>query len=132
MIKKVMQFINPPNQKAYYEQVWNLVRKIPPGKVASYGQIALMLPVPNGVEFETYKALGPRWVGGAMAACPDDVPWQRVINSQGKISERPGAERQRQLLEEEGVVFIKDKVDFKKYGWRGLGEEDEPKQESLF
>jgi methylated-DNA-protein-cysteine methyltransferase-like protein len=132
MIKKVMQFINPPNQKAYYEQVWNLVRKIPPGKVASYGQIALMLPVPNGVEFETYKTLGPRWVGGAMAACPDDVPWQRVINSQGKISERPGAERQRQLLEEEGVVFIKDKVDFKKYGWRGLGEEDEPKQESLF
>jgi methylated-DNA-protein-cysteine methyltransferase-like protein len=132
MIKKVMQFINPPNQKAYYEQVWNLVRKIPSGKVASYGQIALMLPVPNGVEFETYKTLGPRWVGGAMAACPDDVPWQRVINSQGKISERPGAERQRQLLEEEGVVFIKDKVDFKKYGWRGLGEEDEPKQESLF
>jgi alkylated DNA nucleotide flippase Atl1 len=55
-----------------------------------------------------------------------------VINSQGKISARSGAERQRMLLEEEGVVFVKDKVDFKKYGWRGPGEEDEPRQESLF
>jgi len=67
-----------------------------------------------------------------MANCPDDVPWQRVINSQGRISERAGAERQRLLLEEEGVVFVKDKVDLKKYGWRGLGEMDEPRQESLF
>jgi methylated-DNA-protein-cysteine methyltransferase-like protein len=128
-----MRYSTPPNQQAYYEQVWDLVRQIPRGKVASYGQIASMLPPPNGVEFEAYKAFGPRWVGGAMAGCPDDVPWQRVINSQGKISERPGAERQRQLLEEEeGVVFVKDKVDLKKYGWKGLDEADEPKQESLF
>lgn len=125
-----MRYSSPPNQQAYYEQVWNLVRQIPSGKVASYGQIALMLPPPNGVEFEAYKAFGPRWVGGAMAACPDDVPWQRVINSQGKISDRPGSERQRQLLEEEGMVFVKDKVDLKKYGWRGPG--DEVRQESLF
>ncbi len=127
-----MRYTSPPNQQAYYEQVWDLVRQIPRGKVAAYGQIALMLPPPNGVDFESYKAFGPRWVGGAMANCPDDVPWQRVINSQGKISERAGAERQRQLLEEEGVVFVKDKVDWKKYGWRGLDEADEPKQENLF
>ena len=127
-----MQFSSPPNQQAYYEQVWALVRQIPAGKVAAYGQIALMLPPPNGVEFEAYKAFGPRWVGGAMANCPDDVPWQRVINSQGKISERPGAERQRQLLEAEGIIFVKDKVDMKKYGWHGLDESDEPKQVSLF
>jgi methylated-DNA-protein-cysteine methyltransferase-like protein len=127
-----MRYSSPPNQQAYYEQVWNLVRQIPPGKVASYGQIAMMIPPPAGVEFESYKAFSPRWVGGAMAACPDGVPWQRVINSQGKISERPGAERQRELLEEEGVEFIKDKVDFKKYGWKCPGEEDEPKQETLF
>lgn len=127
-----MSFSSPPNQQAYYEQVWNLVRQIPREKVAAYGQIALMLPPPNGVEFEAYKAFGPRWVGGAMANCPDDVPWQRVINSQGKISERPGAERQRQLLEEEGIVFVKDKVDMKKYGWKGTDEADEPRQESLF
>jgi methylated-DNA-protein-cysteine methyltransferase related protein len=125
-----MRYTSPPNQQVYYEQVWNLVRQIPRGKVVSYGQIALMLPPPNGVEFEAYKAFGPRWVGGAMAACPDDVPWQRVINSQGKISDRPGAERQRQLLEEEGVLFMKDKVDFRKYGWSGPG--DNVRQESLF
>ena len=126
-----MRYSSPPNQQAYYEQVWNLVRQIPPGKVASYGQIAMMIPPPDGVEFESYKAFSPRWVGGAMAACPDGVPWQRVINSQGKISERPGAERQRELLEEEGVEFNKDKVDFKKYGWKGPGEEDEPRQPTL-
>jgi len=127
-----MRYTTPPNQQAYYEQVWELVRQIPRGKVAPYGQIALMLPPPNGVEIEAYKAFGPRWVGGAMAACPDDVPWQRVINSQGKISERSGAERQRLLLEEEGIVFVKDKIDLKKYGWKGLDEADEPKQATLF
>jgi methylated-DNA-protein-cysteine methyltransferase related protein len=129
-----MQYTSPPNQQAYYEQVWNLVRQIPPGKVAAYGQIALMIPPPVGVDFDAYKAFSPRWVGGAMAACPDDVPWQRVINSQGKISPRPGgAEKQRQLLEQEGVEFdAKDRVDFKKYGWNGPGDEAEPRQETLF
>ena len=127
-----MQFTSPPNQQAYYEKVWSLVRQVPRGKVATYGQIALMLPLPEGVDPESYRAFGPRWVGGAMAACPGDVPWQRVINSQGKISERPGAQRQRELLEAEGVEFIKDKVDLKKYGWHGPDEADEPKQEKLF
>ena len=127
-----MQFTTPPNQQGYYELVWELVRQIPRGRVASYGQIALMLPPPDGVDFEAYKAFGPRWVGGAMAACPDGVPWQRVINSQGKISERPGAARQRQLLEEEGIEFVKDRVDMKKYGWKGSQEDEEPKQASLF
>ena len=131
-----MRYTTPPNQQAYYEQVWQLVRQIPPGKVAAYGQIALMIPPPMGVEFEAYKAFGPRWVGGAMAACPDDVPWQRVINSQGKISPRPGgADKQRQLLEEEGVEFdAKDRVDLKKYGWKGVKDEDnvEPSQPNLF
>ena len=131
-----MRYTSPPNQQAYYEQVWQLVRQIPSGKVASYGQIALMIPPPMDVDFDSYKAFSPRWVGGAMAACPDDVPWQRVINSQGKISPRPGgAEKQRQLLEQEGVEFdAKDRVDLKKYGWKGPNEEDqvEPQQPNLF
>ena len=126
-----MQFTSPPNLQQFNERVWQLVRQVPRGKVATYGQIALMLPAPNGVGLETYKAYGPRWVGGAMAACPEDVPWQRVINSQGKISERPGAEKQRQLLEEEGIEFIKDKVDLKKFGWHGLDEADELRQLKL-
>lgn len=127
-----MRCSSPPNQQAYYEQVWNLVRQIPRGKVATYGQIALMISPPMGVDFESYKAFSPRWVGGAMAACPEDVPWQRVINSQGKISARPGAERQRILLEEEGVIFAKDKADLKKYGWKGLQETEDPHQDTLF
>lgn len=126
------QFTSPPNPQAYYAQVWDLVRRIPRGRVATYGQIALMLPPPEGVEFETYKSFGARWVGGAMAACPDDVPWQRVINTQGKISERPGAEKQRMLLEEEGIEFAKDRIDLKKYGWQGLDQRDRPRQTNLF
>ena len=127
-------FSSPPNPQAYYAQVWDLVRQIPYGRVATYGQIAKMLPPPVGVEIEAYTAFAPRWVGGAMAACPDDVPWQRVINSQGKISPRPGgAERQRLLLQDEGVQFdAKDRVDLKKYGWTGSNDGPEPKQTTLF
>jgi alkylated DNA nucleotide flippase Atl1 len=44
------------------------------------------------IEPKDYAALGSRWAGNAMAACPDDVPWQPVINSQGKISKRSGAQ----------------------------------------
>jgi methylated-DNA-protein-cysteine methyltransferase-like protein len=121
-----------PDPQAYYEEVWNLVRQVPDGMVATYGQIAQLLPAPLGVDPEEYKAFGARWVGSAMAACPDDVPWQRVINSQGQISERSGARRQRLLLEDEGVVFVKDKVDLKAYQWRGPGEEDWPRQARLF
>jgi len=126
-------FSSPPNQQMYYEEVWMIVRQIPRGKVASYGQIAKMIPPPNGVDIEAYTAFAPRWVGGAMANCPDDVPWQRVINSQGKISERAGAEKQRQLLEQEGVEFdAKDRVDLKKYGWSGSNDDVQPIQSKLF
>jgi methylated-DNA-protein-cysteine methyltransferase related protein len=127
-----MNNTSPPNQQAYREQVWELARQIPPGTVATYGQIAQIIPLPMGVDPETYKAFGPRWVGGAMAACPNDVPWQRVINSQGKISKRPGAEKQRQLLEDEGILFVKDKIDLKMYQWHGPGEEETPRQARLF
>ena len=126
-------FSSPPNPQAFYEEVWNVVRQIPFGKVATYGQIAKMIPAPNGVEIESYTAFAPRWVGGAMANCPDDVPWQRVINSQGKISERAGAERQRQLLEQESVEFdAKDRVNLKKYGWDGSNDDAQPTQSKLF
>jgi methylated-DNA-protein-cysteine methyltransferase-like protein len=50
-----------------------------------------------------------------MMACPHNVPWQRVINSQGKISDRRGAKRQRHLLEEEGIPFVKAKIDLNVY-----------------
>ncbi len=116
------RFLSPPNPQEFYERVWQAVRQIPRGQVATYGQIAWRLPPPPGVGHEAYRALGPRWVGAAMAACPEDVPWQRVVNAQGKISARPGAERQRHLLEQEGVEFIHDRIDLRKYGWRGAAE----------
>jgi methylated-DNA-protein-cysteine methyltransferase-like protein len=126
-------FSSPPNPQAFNQQVWEIARRIPRGKVATYGQIAKMIPPPLGVEIEAYAAFAPRWVGGAMAACPDDVPWQRVINSQGKVSERAGAQKQRQLLEAEGILFdAKDRVDLKKYGWSGKNESDESQQGQLF
>jgi methylated-DNA-protein-cysteine methyltransferase-like protein len=127
-----LKISSPAESQAYYEQAWYLVRQIPYGKVATYGQIAQMIPLPAGVDPQAYKAFGSRWVGSAMAACPDSVPWQRVINAQGKISQRPGADKQRQLLEAEGVQFVKDKVALKAYQWQGPGHEDEPRQARLF
>ena len=128
-----MRFTSPPNQAAYYEQVWELVRQIPEGKVTTYGDIAKMLPPPQGVEFEAYRAFGPRWVGGAMANCPDDVPWQRVINAKGEISQRPGAQRQKELLLKEGVIFNeKGRIDLKEFGWGGKSQSDEVRQGRLF
>jgi len=117
------RFVSIPNQAFFYSRVWDIVRLIPQGKVATYGQIASLVMAPFGVSADNYRAFGARWVGGAMASCPDDVPWQRVINSQGKISLREGAERQRQLLEEEGVQFDdRDRVDLRRFGWNGPGE----------
>ena len=58
---------SPPNQQAFYEQVWSLVRQAPRGKVVTYGQIAQLLPPPAEVEFQTYTALSPRWVGSAQS-----------------------------------------------------------------
>jgi methylated-DNA-protein-cysteine methyltransferase related protein len=127
-----MKFTSPPNRQEFNERVWELARKIPRGKVATYGQLALMLTPPAGMDPAGYHAFGARWVGGAMAGCPDDVPWQRVINSQGRISPRPGAAKQRQLLEDEGVTFVKDRVDLKKYGWQGTSGKSQPGQKALF
>ena len=72
------------------------------------------------------------WVGDAMAASPDDVPWHRVINSQGKISERPGSQTQRHRLEQEGIIFVNDKVNLKTYQWQSAGTEETPQQGTLF
>ena len=55
-------FSSSPNQQAYYEHVWAIARIIPRGKVATYGQIAKMIPPPNGVAIEVYAAFAPRWV----------------------------------------------------------------------
>lgn len=114
------KFTSPPNRLHFYQQVWDLVRQVPPGRVVTYGQIATILGAPPGMHIKDYLAFGARWVGGAMADCPTGVPWQRVINAQGKISLRQNADEQRQLLEAEGVIFDeRERVDLKVFGWDG-------------
>ena len=98
-----------------YDRIYALVRHIPPGRVASYGQIAGYLP-----------GVTARMVGYAMAALSDanGVPWHRVINSRGEISPRPGSgpAEQRRLLDEEGVAFDRHgRVDFSAVRWQGPG-----------
>ena len=97
-----------------YQRIYKLVKQIPAGQVATYGQIAKMV-----------GHCGPRQVGYAMSHTPkgEKIPWQRVINSQGRVSVRKqGAEdpRQIKLLKQEGVIFDKSgKVDFAEYAWFG-------------
>ena len=116
------------NQLDYNIQVWEIVKRIPSGLVCTYGRIAAMIPPQN----EMNPAFGARWVGGAMAQCPNDVPWWRVINSQGKISARPTAPRQRELLEDEGVVFNeREKIDLKVFLWEDGQESSSPEPKKL-
>lgn len=97
-----------------YERIYAVVRQIPPGKVATYGQVARLV-----------GGCSAQMVGFALAALDfdTDAPWQRVINRQGKISLRvggTGSALQRQLLEAEGVRFDQQgQVDFNEVGWSG-------------
>ncbi len=97
----------------FYEAVYRLVRDIPRGRVMTYGQIATILGCPRAA----------RAVGYAMRASGrrNDVPWQRVINSRGRISARNDVARpllQKLLLEGEGVEFDEDeRIDLERYRW---------------
>lgn len=118
----VRRFVSPPDPRAFNARVWEIVRQIPEGKVSTYGQVAELVGPPPSVSLEDYRPWGARWVGGAMAASPEGVPWQRVINAQGKISLRKGGghERQRELLEAEGIEFDdKERIDLQRFGWDG-------------
>lgn len=120
--------MNPANDKNYRESVYELVRAIPRGRVMTYGQIAAILG-------EGYT---PRTVGYVMhAADSEGVPWQRVINSQGKCSTGRltiPVNLQQEMLEQEGVVFnARGKCDLAKFGWLPEGAADEREiQTSLF
>ena len=106
----------------FYEQVYAVVRQVPRGKVTSYGRIAAMLGRPHAA----------RAVGYALNALRDkkddpayqDIPWQRVVNSQGRISivnREYNVNVQAKLLREEDVVVSDDlKIDLDIYLWEGL------------
>ena len=97
----------------FFGRVYSIVRRIPRGRVTTYGAIARALGVPRGA----------RTVGWALSACPDAVPWHRVVNAQGKISWRPsgGYVLQRRLLRREGVRFSRaGRIDFEEFGWKRI------------
>ncbi|MGQ9835905.1 MAG: MGMT family protein [Thermoanaerobaculaceae bacterium] len=106
------------SEASAFAMVYDLVRGIPPGKVMTYGQISGLLG----------HLLSPAAVGWALHVCPEDVPWHRVVNAQGRCStERlpdfpPGL--QRRLLEAEGIRFTEDgRLDLQKYRSWGLERE---------
>ena len=99
-----------------YAAVYAVVKKIPRGKVATYGQIALLAGMPRAA----------RQVGLALRIAPGSIkiPWHRVINAQGQISMRQhdwqsgGDDYQRALLENEGIEFnAAGKINLKKFRW---------------
>jgi methylated-DNA-protein-cysteine methyltransferase-like protein len=94
-----------------FQRVWRLVKRIPRGRVATYGLLSQMIE----------RRLTPVGVGWALRAAPEGaLPWHRVVNAQGGIStdpEHPGL--QRRLLEAEGVRFRRDgTIDLNAHGWR--------------
>ncbi|MBM6774158.1 MGMT family protein [Olsenella profusa] len=100
--------------QGFFERVYDVVRQIPAGRVASYGQVARMLGEPR-------KA---RFVGFAMHASPGmagGVPCHRVVFADGRLAPGfafGGPGEQRRMLEAEGVGFLPDgRVDLERYGW---------------
>ena len=92
--------------------MYRFVRRVPRGFVVTYGQVAALVGAPRSA----------RAVGGAMRHCPDDVPWHRVVNAQGRISRRrreAGMLTQRIRLEQEGVALRRGRVRLERYRWDG-------------
>lgn len=98
------------------QRVWAVVRRIPRGWVATYKQVAEHAAIAGPT--------GARQVGYALAALTPEskIPWQRVVNSQGRVSVRgphDDSTRQRELLALEGVqIGLDGRIDLARYGWR--------------
>lgn len=101
--------------ESYFGKVYDIVAKIPPGKVATYGQIAALTGNPRGA----------RTVGWAMQSAPENLnlPCHRVVNRLGEMAPAyvfGGAENQRAMLEMEGITFKEDgRIDMSKHLWKG-------------
>jgi len=110
--KRVEQKRRVPKSASAWQIVYEAVRGIPPGRVATYGQISRLLG----------ERLSACAVGWALHACPEDVPWQRIVNAAGRCSTEglpgipPGL--QKALLNSEGVTFRPDgSIDLAVFGW---------------
>ena len=94
------------------EQIWQIIAAVPRGKVVTYGQVARLAGYPRHA----------RYVGTTLKNLPHGtrLPWYRVLNAQGRLSFPQGSEaywRQRRLLEDEGVVFIGERISLREFGW---------------
>ncbi len=103
-----------PGQRTLYVRIYEIVARIPRGRVATYGQVARLAGAPGHA----------RQVGYALHARPEGsaIPWQRVINRKGQVSvrSRPGAaDLQRAMLEAEGIPFDEgEAIALEKYQWQ--------------
>ena len=98
----------------WHQSVWKVVSEIPSGHVLTYGEVARLSGMPRAA----------RRVSQALRRAPRNMalPWHRVINAQGKISfaeDSSGWRRQKDKLENEGVVFLNGNVDLERFGYRG-------------
>jgi methylated-DNA-protein-cysteine methyltransferase related protein len=98
-----------------YKRIYAVVRRIPRGRVATYGQIAELAGLDGHA----------RQVGYALHALRlNNVPWHRVVNAQGEVSPRSGSdshELQRELLEAEGIEFdARGRIALTRFRWRAL------------
>jgi len=96
----------------FAERAWAMIRRIPRGRVATYGQIGALLGRPRNA----------RAVGQALRNCPHDVPWHRVVNSAGGISARPRASSmltQELRLTGEGVALRRGRIPLRRFRWAG-------------
>ena len=100
--------------KNWAKQVWKVVAEIPSGHVLTYGEVARLSGMPRAAR-RVSQAL--RWAPKGLS-----LPWHRVINAQGRISipeDSVWHQRQKSLLQDEGVVFLNGKVDLDHFGYRG-------------
>jgi methylated-DNA-protein-cysteine methyltransferase related protein len=108
----------------FFKQVYHVVQRIPPGKVTSYGRIAAMLGHPRAARAVGYALSNLKSANSAAPYTSSTVPWQRVINSQGRISihhREATAQKQAQLLREERVTVSDNlRIDLSIYLWEGL------------
>ena len=98
----------------WVKNVWQVVRDIPHGHVLTYGDVARLAG----------NRKAARRVSQAMGRAPGglELPWHRVVNAQGKLSfpaDGPAYREQKSLLEQEGVVFLDDRIDLQRFGYAG-------------
>ena len=111
-------------RSSFYTQVYLVAQRIPKGKITSYGRIAAMLGRPNAARAVGYALSALKNAESGDRFTSKTVPWQRIVNSQGRISIRHRevtASKQALLLREEGVdVDENGRINLDIYLWQGL------------